>query len=892
MKRSVFVLLPVLVLTPAAIAQRLPGGAVPDHYSLTFTIQFATNSFEGDETIDLRITKPASSVTLNALEIDFHQVTITSGGRTQTAKISLDNKREMATFTVDQALPEGPAGIHITYTGHLNDKLRGLYLSSYNNRKYAVSQMQATDARVAFPCFDEPAYKATYDITAIVDRGDIAISNNEVISDKPGPGEMHTIRFATSPKMSSYLVALTVGDWKCLHDSVGGIKLGICMVPGKEDLGHFAMEASKAILHYYDAYYGIKYPLSKLDQIAVPDKSGAMENWGAIIYGEDSLLIDDKTASLVAKKDVANNIAHEVAHQWFGDLVTMEWWDDLWLNEGFATWMSPHPLEEWQPDWLVKQDVVYGNQRALARDAVQNTRPIHQQVETRNEIGSVFDNIAYGKTGAVLTMLETYLGREAFRAGVNAYLKEHAYGSATATDFWKALARTSHKPVDQIMPTFVLQPGEPFLRATTQCHEGSSQIRVTQKRYFDTPELFEKSDSQKWQVPICIKTLGKANGGASCHLLTEREQSLNLQECPRYLLLDHGGAGYYRFSYEGARVHSLEPEAVQVLSAEDRIALLGNEWALMLAGVSNIGDYLALGAAFKATPGYLLLNDFFKHLEVVSRNFVTPSDRDAFQSWINQTFGPQLQELGYQGRSTDTAMRKAQRAVLFWGLGVLGREPDVIAEASNLVQSYMKDPDSVDGTLLRAAITIAARNGDDQLYSQYKAQLQKKLTPEAFDLFLYALSDFRSAKLAQQTMDWALTPEVRSQDIYLLDAVAQNADNGEMAWNFIQQHFEEINRKTGGGVGGSGVFLYAEYYFCSAKQRTEVEQFFQQHPDLVTDRERKVTIERIETCSALSERQQPMLTNWLQSKGKHGSGVATNTLAPGGINSFPFAAPW
>ncbi|MGB8769290.1 MAG: M1 family metallopeptidase, partial [Candidatus Korobacteraceae bacterium] len=464
MKRTLLVFAAGLLVCCSAVAQRLPGGASPNHYSLVININFPTNSYDGDETIDLTLTKPSNTITLNALEIDFHQVTVAAGGQTQTAKVSADAKNEMATFTVDKQLPAGPATVHIQYTGHLNDKLRGFYLSTYKGKKYEVSQMESTDARVAFPCFDEPDYKATFDISAIVDKGDTAISNGEIVSDTPGPGDKHTIKFSTSPKMSSYLVALTVGDWKCEHDEVDGVKLGVCTVPGKENLTHFPLEAVKAILHYYDNYYAIKYPLPKLDNIAVPDfQAGAMENWGAIIYRENDLLIDDKVASVGAKQEVAEVIAHEMAHQWFGDLVTMRWWDDIWLNEGFATWMTPHPLEQWKPEWLLSQGVVEGTDRALAVDSVKNTRPIHQEAETRAEIEQLFDEIAYGKSAAVLHMLESYLGHDTFRAGVNLYLKEHAYGNATDADFWNAMARSSKKPIDKIMPTFVTQPGAPYV---------------------------------------------------------------------------------------------------------------------------------------------------------------------------------------------------------------------------------------------------------------------------------------------------------------------------------------------------------------------------------------------------------------------------------------------
>ena len=429
-------------------------------------------------------------------------MTATAGRQTQTAKVSSDEKNEMATFTFDKALPAGAASLHITYTGHLNDKLRGFYLSTYKGKKYLVSQMESTDARVAFPSFDEPSYKATFDLTAIIDKGDVAISNGEVVSDTPGPGDKHTVKFSTSPKMSSYLVALTVGDWKCISDHTDGVKVSVCTVPGKENMAKFPLEASKAFLHYYDSYYGIKYPLPKLDNIAVPDfQAGAMENWGAIIYRETALLIDDKTASVNAKQGVAETIAHEMAHQWFGDLVTAAWWDDIWLNEGFATWMTPHPIAKWQPDWMVSQGVVEDTNRALGEDSVQNQRAIHQEAETRNQIEQLFDGIAYGKASSVLHMLESYLGPETFRAGVNLYLKEHAYGNATAADFWTAMAHASHKPVDEIMPTFVMQAGAPYIDVQAKCEGGNTTLNVSQKRYFDSPELFNQPNDQIWQIP-------------------------------------------------------------------------------------------------------------------------------------------------------------------------------------------------------------------------------------------------------------------------------------------------------------------------------------------------------------------------------------------------------
>ncbi|HUI83347.1 MAG TPA: M1 family metallopeptidase [Candidatus Binatia bacterium] len=866
MKKTLLVLVAGLLACCTAVAQRLPGGASPDHYSLAVTINFPTNSYEGDETIDLKLSQPASSITLNAVDIDFHEVTVTAGGHTQTAKVSTDPKQEMATFTVDKQLPAGPASVHIKYTGHLNDKLRGFYLSTYKGRKYVVSQMESTDARVAFPCFDEPAYKATFDLTAIVDKGDTAISNGEIVSDTPGPGDRHTIRFSTSPKMSSYLVALTVGDWKCEYDKVDGVKVGVCAVPGKENLTHFPLEATKAILHYYDDYYGIKYPLPKLDNIAVPDfQAGAMENWGAIIYRETALLVDDKTASVGHKQGVAETIAHEMAHQWFGDLVTAAWWDDIWLNEGFATWMTPHPLAQWKPEWMVEQETVADSDRSMAGDSVKNTRPIHQPAETRAEIEQLFDGIAYGKSAAVLHMLESYLGPETFRNGVNLYLKEHAYGNATAADFWSTMARASKKPVDQIMPTFVLQPGVPFVEADAKCEGGNTRLTLLQKRYFDTREDFDRPDQQIWQVPVCAKGVnGTSAGNQQCFLLTQREQQFTLKGCSKFVFPDATGLGYYRFGYDSAALHQLGNAVETALTPEERIALMGNEWALMRIGKHSMGDYLALGAQLKNTPGADLLASFGQHLDFIDDHMLTDADRPEFQAWLRAQFSPVLQQLGYNARPNDTPEEKQKRAILFAGLGNLANDPEVIQQARVMVQQYMKDPASVDGTLAQAVVGVAARHGDAELYRQFRAQMQKAASPEQYYQFFYAQSEFTQPELTKETLDSTLTPAVRGQDLYILLPLLGNPASQDATWDFMRSHFDELSRKTGGGLGGVGIFMYGAQSFCSTQKAGEVKQFFQQHPFPGTEQKQKEAIESIDSCVELRDQQQANLSAWLK----------------------------
>src|SRR5688572_19488365 len=460
----------MLLALPAA-AQRLSDTVVPEHYTLWFAPDLEKETFRGRETIQAVVTQPTASVTLHAAEIQFGEVRITSEGRTQTARVTMDPKAETATFTVPQRLAEGPVTIEVTYTGVLNDKLRGFYISKANGRKYAVTQMEATDARRAFPSFDEPAFKATFDISMTVAQADTAISNGRPLSDTPGPEPgTHTITYARTPKMSTYLVAMIVGDFVCRDGASDGTAIRICSTPDKLQLTGFALDAAQHQLKFFNDYFGFKYPFGKLDIIAVPDfAAGAMENAGAITFRERLLLIDPERSSVAVRKQVASIISHEIAHQWFGNLVTMKWWDDIWLNEGFATWMANKPLAEWRPDWHVELDDTEDTLGALGIDALRTTRAIRTKVETNEEINEVFDGIAYEKTAAVLRMIESYVGPESFRKAISSYLTKFSYSNAAGEDFWTEIARVTGRPVDRIMRSYVDQAGAPVLAVRNKC---------------------------------------------------------------------------------------------------------------------------------------------------------------------------------------------------------------------------------------------------------------------------------------------------------------------------------------------------------------------------------------------------------------------------------------
>src|SRR5215510_2560194 len=483
--RLVTFLLLLISTATSASAERLPATVTPEHYDLAFVVDLAHERFEGTETIRVRIAAPTSRIVLNALELQFRSVTIGSGPSAQTATVALDEAAQTAAFTVPHEIVKGSAEIHVRYSGILNHQLRGFYASEANGRKYAVTQFESADARRAFPCFDEPAFKATFAVTTTVDRGDTAISNGKAVSDVPGPAiTQHTMTFATSPKMSSYLVAIAVGDFRCLEGGAEGVPIRICATPDKKDLGHIALEAAQDILAAYNRYYAIKYPFGKLDVVAVPDfAAGAMENTAAIFYRETDLLADSKSASVATRKNIASILAHEMAHQWFGDLVTMQWWDDLWLNEGFATWMANKPLAAAHQDWLIPVDEALENQKALEVDSLNATRPIHVEANTPAQIEELFDAITYEKGASVMRMVENYVGAETFRKGVNAYVQAHAYGNATSEDFSKSLAATSGKPVERVLPTFVNQPGFPIIDVSASCANNRTSVTLTQQRF-------------------------------------------------------------------------------------------------------------------------------------------------------------------------------------------------------------------------------------------------------------------------------------------------------------------------------------------------------------------------------------------------------------------------
>jgi aminopeptidase N/puromycin-sensitive aminopeptidase len=783
-------------------------------------------------------------------------VTVKAGGSEQTATFATDKDKEQTTFTFPQQIPAGKAALSIQYTGILNNELRGFYLSKTAKRNYAVTQFESTDARRAFPSFDEPAFKATYDVTLVVDKGDTVISNSLIKSDTPGPGgDKHTIAFDTTPKMSTYLVAFLVGDFECTGGEQDGVKIRVCSTPDKVELTHYGVEVAKYVLHYYNNYFGIPYPLKKLDLIGLPDfEAGAMENFGAITYRETALLIDPKTASVDSKKGVASVIAHEMAHQWFGDLVTMQWWNNIWLNEGFATWMSNKPVAAMHPEWNFDQDVIADEDGTLNLDAQPTTRAIKAKADTRGEIEQMFDGISYGKASDVLLTVENYLGEETFRKGVHAYLSAHLYGNATAEDFWNAQTATSHKPVDKIMASLVDEPGVPIL--TFDKPEGG-RVSVSQKRFYLSPSI-EPKTAQKWTLPVCFRT---AEGGQSCDLLTPGDRSLRIPAGDLFFA-NATGKGYYRVAYPPDVYANIVSHIESDLKPAERINLIGGEWAQVRANKATVGDFMTLVSAVKDDKSAAVVDEALGQVGAVyDRIASTPEERNGIGAWLRETFSPEYAKLGPPS-DLDTPNTRQLRARLFGVLGYFAKDPAVLEQAKEIADKYMADQASIDASLGQTALAIAARNGDADLFDRLQKVYETSSNPEIQEGALRLTAQFENPDLSKRALDYALTSKVRNQDAAIQFAIALQPDaTREMTWKYIQEHWEAIHALLTPEMGS--ILVGSTSVFCSEQSRDQVQEFFSSHKVASADQGVKHSIERINGCIELRKLQEPNLKTWL-----------------------------
>ena len=849
------ILLLLLLFVAASAQARLSDNVVPTHYRLSFDPDLAAAAFRGDETIDVDVRTASNAITLNATEIDFDRVIVRSGGRTQTATVTLDQQSETATLRVNHDV-SGPASIHIAFRGKLNDQLRGFYLSRTASRRYAVTQFEATDARRAFPCFDEPARKATFDISVVVDQGDTAISNGSIAEDRPGPRpNKHTIRFARTPKMSTYLVALLVGDFQCNEGGVDGIPIRVCATPDKVKLTAFALRAAEKQLAFYNDYYGIRYPYGKLDIIGLPDfEAGAMENTAAITFRETALLVDERNASVAAMKTVAEVVAHEIAHQWFGDLVTMRWWNDIWLNEGFADWITPKAVAAFNPAWSVADDEALNTSKALTADALQSTHPIRVKVETPEEINEIFDAISYEKTAAVLRMVEAFVGETPFRDGIRAYVKKYAYDNAAAEDFWNTMTAATKQPFDVILPTFVEQPGAPLVSVDTHCEGDSTIVTLSQRRLFRGRARYLTGSNERWAIPLIVENLDHAADVRKL-VFNAKSDAVKLPGCKPHLVINRGGMGYYRSKYAPVVV---DVDLPKVLAPPERISFLSDEWALVQLGEVSVADHLALLTKFAGQRDRGVLAVITAQFEAIGRDLTTAADRARFAAWVAEFLKPIVARVGWTAAPGESDEDRQLRANTLRTLGETGNDPETLRRARQLAEAAMSDPAAVDPSLMPVVLDLAAIGGDAALYDAYLAQLRKSLPPEQHYNYLGALAEFRDPALLRRSLDYSLSPDIRTQDRPgFIASLIDNPAGGESAWNFLQARWADLQSKVPAWsmprvVRGLGSL-------CDPGAAENVKRFFATHRVPAAERTIRQSLEKIDACVETRNLQSPGL---------------------------------
>ncbi|MEQ1791240.1 MAG: M1 family metallopeptidase [Nitrospiraceae bacterium] len=778
---------------------RLPRHVVPTRYDLRLEPDLTTASFAGQETITITVHQPTSDIVLNAIDLDIASAKIDGeSGSAREATIALDVTLQRCHLTFAEPLSPGSWRLTIHFTGTLNDKLRGFYRSTYKDENgathnMAATQFEATDARRAFPCWDEPDFKAVFATTLVIDPTLTAVSNSMVTSETRESGKK-TVRFADTMKMSTYLVAFIVGKIEPTEPTmVGQTPLRLWAVPGKRHLAQFGQDIASASLSFFERYYGIPYPGDKLDLLAIPDfASGAMENLGAITYRETALLVDRQSATHSELERVADVVAHENAHMWFGDLVTMSWWNGLWLNEAFATFMEMLAVDAWKPEWKRWDSFGVSRAAAFSVDGLRSTRPIEYPVQAPKDADAMFDVLTYEKGASVLRMLEQHIGPTVFRDGVRDYLHAHAYGNADTNDLWLSLGKIAKQPVPELMNGWIFQPGFPLVTAHVS---PSSELTITQQRFsYLGDEPSSPSSGQRWQIPLQLRMTVGGTSRTTRMLLTEKVTTIPLPKDWESVLLNEGGHGFYRVRYVPDLLGRLLNHGIDQLAATERFNLINDAWATTVAGLMPLSEYLDLTARFiteRDKNVWAVLLDSFSFLNKI----ITVEDRPALEAFVRARLSPAVADLGWAPRSGESEGTKQLRGELIGALGKLGNDAAIHARAAELYVAYRQDAAAVDPNVVPALVAILAHRGDVARYDEFNACFLSASTPQEERRYLFSLAAFQSPALLERTLSRAISGDIRTQDApFLVSAILGNVYGRELAWDFVKTNWEKMDQ--------------------------------------------------------------------------------------------------
>jgi aminopeptidase N len=781
----------------AATPGKLPKNVVPTAYRLDLTPSLDALTLAGKEEIDITVVQPTDTVTLNADGLKFDKVTLDDG---TAATVTLDETLREASFHFPKTLAAGGHVLKIVYSGTIPEKPRGLYYNDFDtaagHERMLITQFEFTDARDMIPCWDEPSFKATFHLTVTVPKKLATVSNTPIEAESAAGAdakgtELKRVTFGTTPKMSSYLLVLAVGPLDEIKTQSSAGEIGAWAIPGKVEQGRYAMDAAAKILPYYNDYFGVKYPLPKLDLIAVPGNfwAGAMENWGGITFIDNALLFDPKTSSPQTRQGIFNVTAHEMAHQWSGDLVTMAWWDNTWLNEGFASWMADKASDHFNPSWNIWLDSRTEKESAMDIDARSTSHPIQVKIDDETEIETAFDSISYLKGEAFIRMIETYLTEPVFRDGMRRYMTDHAYSNTTTADLWAALSAASGKPVASIAAGFTEQPGIPLIKVAASCEKGKQVVTLIEDRF----TIHDPNPAKlTWQVPVQIGEIG----GDAPHtvLVGDKPVTEEFADCAKPIQANYGDAGYYRVQYEAEPLKQLIT-AYPTLPPANRAALVADQWALVESGRAEPASFLDLTRALADEKERIVWSLVIVGLDKIDRAERGSADQAAFRRYAAKLLRPAFDRLGWAEKPDESADDTLLRERLIAELGFYGDE-QVIAESKKRFEAFLADPASLSPAIAEPVIATVGRYADQETWNKLH-ELGKAASGTEQKLRYYtALMRARDPALIDQAVQIAYTDEISNGRVgNVLAFGAYAGEDPERIWKDVTAKPDPILQK-------------------------------------------------------------------------------------------------
>ena len=822
---------------------------IPINYQLTFEPDLKKFTFIGSETISIDCKKTTKVIVMHCAELKIHSCHVKCNDEIIQSAPKIAEKNEQLQIFLGKKI-KGKATINLEFEGILNDRLLGFYRSQYKQNgktKYlATSQFEAADARRAFPCWDEPEAKATFEISIIVNNKFSAISNMPAKSKKK-IGSKTIYNFAKTPIVSTYLIYLGVGEFEYLTSKIGKTQIRVIATKGNKSKGKFSLELGKKLLTSYEKYFGIKYPLPKLDLIAVPDfAAGAMENWGAITFRETILLYDPKTSSTRTKQFIAEVISHEIAHQWFGNLVTMKWWNDLWLNESFATFMATKFVDKFYPEWdLWDQFVEDAMNVAMSLDSLKTTHPIDVKVNSPAEIREIFDAISYDKGGCVLRMLEHYVGEPNFQKGLKKYLSDFKYKNAAGQDLWNAIGNASGMPVSSMVHTWLKQPGFPLI----EVHQDGNILKLKQKRYLlESDKKFSKG---LWSVPISLGL----DDAISKKLFTKKSMTVKLPKNTVGFVANYGRKGFYRVKYDEGILLDLKMLVDEKrIPAIDRWAIQNDLFSLCVSGDEQIRNYLDFSDAYFNEDSYLATVNVAHNLASLYFRAFDEKFVEEIRIYAVNYFKKILFNLGWDPKKSDKHTDALLRSFVISALGKMG-DDEITDEALRRYKKFLKFPGSIPPDLVEPVCSIAAWNGNSKTHAELIKLYKNAKTMEEKLRFLGALCGFKDKKLLLKSLDFSQTSNVRSQNMQLpIMRVAANPYGDKVLWPWLKKNWKKLNKKVGHGNPLFNRIVASISSVADDSMEKEIKIFFKKNPTPGTERTQAQTLERIRINSKLLRR--------------------------------------